>query len=194
MNIGLRPSVNSLKSETGCQVGDKCLFLHYKVDEQPNKKSKTSYFQKRHSDDKNALAIVKSESQLGCVIQDSDALVAQGTKEFRGNPTQKVLEPISKSSNIKSTLRHASILDKKGPSLGKNVKVLYQRSPWAIIFDDRSHEETERQERCAQIKVWDLAKIKFKFKENDKTTFFSLAEEWVGAFYLGQRPGQKFGG
>ena len=39
----------------------------------------------------------------------------------------------------------ASIREKKGPSLGKiNVKALHQRSPYAMTFEDRFHEETER--------------------------------------------------
>ena len=81
MNVGIRPSVNSKKTESGCKARDKCPFTH-KVDEQPNKNPKKSnYFPKRReSDDKNAVAIVKSVSQLGCVSQDSDALVSQGGK------------------------------------------------------------------------------------------------------------------
>ena len=52
-----------------------------------------------------------------------------------------------------------SILEKKGPSLGKiNVKVPHQRSPFAMNFEDRSHEETEIQQRCARSKAWNLAK------------------------------------
>ena len=35
-----RVSILFYKNETGCKVGDKCLFPHYKVDEQPNKKPK----------------------------------------------------------------------------------------------------------------------------------------------------------
>ena len=67
------------KNETGCKAGDKCLFPHYKVDERQNKKPKKSCFpKKRKSDDKNAVAVVKIVSQLGCVSQDSDALVSQG--------------------------------------------------------------------------------------------------------------------
>ena len=71
--------------------------------------------QKKESDDKNAVAIVKSVSQLGCVSQDSDALVSQGRKSRR-NPMQKVLEPIQRVRFTKSTQRHASIREKKGPS------------------------------------------------------------------------------
>ena len=52
-----------------------------------------------------------------------------------------------------------SIREKKTPSLGKiNVKVPHQRSPYAMKFEDRSHEETEIQQRCARGKAWNLAK------------------------------------
>ena len=68
---------------------------HYKVDEQPNKKPNKSYFPKRRaSDDKNAVAIVKSVSQLGCVSQDSDAVASQGGKS-RKKPMQIVLDATS---------------------------------------------------------------------------------------------------
>ena len=57
---------------------------------------------------------------------------------------QKALEPIQRVRFTKSTLRRASILEKKGPSLGKiDVKVPRQRSPNAMKFDDGSHGETE---------------------------------------------------
>ena len=102
------PECQFYKNATGCKAGDKCLFPHYKVDEQPNKEQKKSNIpNRRESDDKNAVAFVQSVSQLGCVSQDSDALVSQGRKA-RGNPMQKVLEPIERVRFTKSTLRHAS--------------------------------------------------------------------------------------
>ena len=71
-------------------------------------------------------------AQLGCVSQDSDVLVSQGGKSL-GNPMQKVLEPMQRARFTKSTLRQASIWEKKGHSLGKiQVKKLYQRSPHAL--------------------------------------------------------------
>ena len=87
------------KKHFRCKAGDTCLFPHYKVDEQPNKKKqkKSNIPKRRESDDKNAVAILKSVSKLGCASQDSDALVSQGRKS-RGNPMQKVLEPNKKSS------------------------------------------------------------------------------------------------
>ena len=71
---------------------------------------------------------------------------------------QKVLESIQRVRFTKSTPRQASIREKRGPSLGKiNVKVP-QRSHHALKFEDRSHEATERQQRCARSKAWNLAK------------------------------------
>ena len=44
-------------------------------------------------------------------------------------------------------------------------------------FADRSHEETEKQQRCARSKAWNLAKNICKLKEKDKATFCSPEEE-----------------
>ena len=64
---------------------------------------------------------------------------------------QKVLNAIQRVRFNESTIR--SIRDKKKPSLGKiNVKVRHQRSPYAMKFEDRSHEETEQQQRCAEAR------------------------------------------
>ena len=61
---------------------------------------------------------------------------------------QKVLDPIRRTRLTKSTLREASIREKKGPSLGKTQdKNPYQRTPCLVNFEDRSHEETEGQQR-----------------------------------------------
>ena len=92
-------------------------------------------------------------------------------KIFKQKQCKKVLNAIQRVRFTESTLRHASIRDKKGPSLGQ-----IQRSHHATKFEDRSHEETERPERCAQSKAWDLAKILYMLKENDKATFFSTAK------------------
>ena len=122
------------------------------------------------------MAIAKSVSQSDFVSKDSDALVSQ-IRKSRGNP---ILEPLQRVRFTKSTLRHASIREKKGPSLGKrNVKVPHQRRPFAMKFEDKSHEETERQQRCARSKAWNLAKNTHKLKETDKAAFYFPAEEWV---------------
>ena len=46
-------------------------------------------------------------------------------------------------------------------------------------FEDRSHEETERPQRYARGKAWNLAKHIYKLKEKDKAAFYFPAEEWV---------------
>ena len=46
-------------------------------------------------------------------------------------------------------------------------------------FEDRSHEEIERQQRCARIKAWNLAKNIFKLTAKDKAAFYFPAGEWV---------------
>ena len=127
--MGILPNVNFPRTETGCKAGDKCLFPHYKVDEQPNKKPKKGYnsHKGRESDDKNAVAIVKMASQMGCVSKDSELLDSQRGKQAQGNPMQKVLGPIRMVRSTQSTPRQASIWEKKGPSLGKmQVKPRHQ--------------------------------------------------------------------
>ena len=80
-----RPECQFQKNESGFKAGDKCLFPHHKVDEQPNRKPKKSdHSQKRReNDDKNAVAIVKIVSQMGCVSQDSELLDSQRGKQAR---------------------------------------------------------------------------------------------------------------
>ena len=91
-----------------------------------------------------------------------------------------------------STLRPASIWEKKGPSLGKRqVKSPLQRSPYAVNFEDLSHEETERQQRCARSKAWNLVKNMYKLKEKDQVTFYSPAEEWVLPVALTREPEER---
>ena len=87
------PECQFCKIEARCEAGDKCLFQHFKVDDRPNKKQKKSDMPKRReSDDKNA--VMHSFLKVG-------------------------LKPIRRVRFTKSTLRHASIREKKGPSLEK---------------------------------------------------------------------------
>ena len=79
-----------------------CLYPHHKVDEQPNKRPKKGYYshKRRESEDKNAVSIVKIVPQLGCVSQDSEALVSQRGKQSRENPMQEVLGSIRKVGSL----------------------------------------------------------------------------------------------
>ena len=115
------PDCHYYKTETGCEAGDKCLFPHHKVDEQPNKKPKKGCYShtSRESDDKNAVAIVKIVHNWVASLQDSDALVSQRGEQSQETRCNKVLGPIRRLRLTQSTLRQASIRENKGPSLGK---------------------------------------------------------------------------
>ena len=122
------PECPFYKTQTGCKAGDKCLFPH-KNNQTKSQRKAIFHHKRRESDDNNAVAIVKIVPQLGCVSQDSEALVSQGRKSW-GNPMQRVLEPIQRVRFTESALCQASIREKKGPSLGKlQVKLPHQRSP-----------------------------------------------------------------
>ena len=170
------PECQFYKTETGCKAGDKCLFPHHKVDERPNKKPKKGYYshRRRESDDKNAVAIVKIVTQLGCVSQDSEALVSQRGEQSPGNPMQKVSGPIRRKRITQSTLRQASIREKKGPSLGKiQVKNPHQRSPY-IGPMKRLKDNSD----APEARHGTLPKTYISSKKG-KAIFYSSAEEWV---------------
>ena len=123
---------------------------------------------------------MKSVSQVGSVSQDSDALVSQG-RMSRGNLMQKVLKPIQTVRFTNSTLRHASIQEKKGTIVGKKQMSQFFISEIPTVWHLRTSplEVTERQQRCARGKAWNLAKNIYKLKEKDEATFYSPAGEWV---------------
>ena len=71
-------------------------------------KKATIHPKRRESDDKNAVAVVKIVPQLGCVSQDSVALVSQRGKQPRGNPMQKVLNAINSKEFDSLSPRHVA--------------------------------------------------------------------------------------
>ena len=98
---------------------------------------------------------MKSVRQLACASQD----VEPPEPSAISRKDTKVLGPIRKIRFTQSTLRQASIRENEGPSLAKNTR---QNSSSAKSlrrekFEDRSQEETARQQRCAQSKAWNLA-------------------------------------
>ena len=60
-------------------------------------------------------------------------------------------------------MRHAKIREKKGPSQGilRNAN-LRSRIPWAPKFEERTQDETLKQERCARRDAQELAKDVYK--------------------------------
>ena len=107
---------------------------------------------------------------LGCVFQDMTppkSILRKGTD---------MPKPIRRVKFTKAIARHTKIRD-QNPSLGKICPgELYQRSPNAPKFEDRSQEETEWQEQGAREAAWKLAKNVLKLKEHQRATFFSPSE------------------
>ena len=61
----------------------------------------------------------------------------------------------------------------RGPSRAIIQKCApHERSPCAPKFEERPHDETLQQERCARKAPGDLAKNIHKLKNSDKTAFF----------------------
>ena len=145
------------ETKSRCKFGEKCVLMHREVDKQPNKKPKT--------------VALKNSKQLGCVFQDveppkSNSILRKGTK-FLG-PKRSMRFP-------RSTLRHVKIRERRGPSQGVTQRFdPHERGPHAPKFEDRSGDETLKQERCARRVAWEMAKLEVK----DKATFHSLSEVW----------------
>ena len=109
--------------------------------------------------------------QLGCVSQDVEP--PESAAILRKSTT--VLGSIRRIRFTRATQRQANIRENKGPLLGKNPSSVQS---YAMKFEDRSQEETERQERCARGDTWRLAKKILMLKQTDKATFFSPTNEW----------------
>ena len=58
-------------------------------------------------------------------------------------------------------------------------------------FEDGSHGETERHQRCARSKAWNFGKNKYKLKETDKATFHSTSEECVLPVASAEEPEER---
>ena len=117
---------------------------------------------------------------IGFCLARLRAITTSTRREVSGKPRQKVLGSIRRLRFTQSTLRQAGIRENKGTSLGKTqVKNLHQRSPHAMKFEDRSHEETERQLRCARSKAWNIAKNIYKLKR-ERPGYILLARGRLG--------------
>ena len=108
-----------------------------------------------------------------------NALVSQG-RESRETRCRKSWDRFEEYDSLSLRFVKASIQEKKGHSLGKiQVKNPHQRGPNAMKFEDWSHEETERQERCAQSRAWNLAKKHIQAQRKRQGCFL-LARGRVG--------------
>ena len=73
--------------------------------------------------------------------------------------------------------RRQDIREGKGPSRGIIQKCTpHERSLCAPKFEERSHEATLHQERCARGVAWNLAENIYKLKNADKAAFHTSVE------------------
>ena len=122
--------------------------------------------------DKIAEAMLKNTRQLGCVFQDMEPPKSSSILRKSSN----ILKPIRCVQFTKAVLRHANIRDQK-PSLVCPGDP-HQRNPNAPKIEDRSQEETERQEGDAREAAWKMARCILKQKEKHETTYFSPSKNW----------------
>ena len=101
------------------KAGDKCLFPHHKVDEQPNKKPKKDYcsHKRREKRRQECCGYCENCTAIGLRLAGLGCTGFSKTKTASEKPNQKVLGPIRKVRFTKSTLRQASLQEKKGPSV-----------------------------------------------------------------------------
>ena len=66
----------------------------------------------------------------------------------------------------------------EGPSQGIQHSEPHERSPYSPKFEDRSEEETLKQERCARRVAWEMARSILKLTDKEKATFYSPSEIW----------------
>ena len=112
-------------------AGEKCLFPHHTVDEQPNRKPKKTDHSPKKKAQRGKQAPGNPDVKSWDQISEFDLLSLRYIKEVSGNVMDRRLEKTQ-------------------------VKNHHQRSPCAVKFEDQSREETEREERCARNKAWNF--------------------------------------
>ena len=99
MNIGILPNVNFTRQKRVAKpVTSVC-----------SRTTRLNSHKRRESDDKYAVAVVNIVSQLGCVSQDSDALVSQRGKQSRGHPSILTSVPCMGMMRDDEMLGHLSL-------------------------------------------------------------------------------------
>ena len=88
VNIGILPTVNSTKQKQDAKPGiSVCTRIMRLMNNQTKSQRKSTIPTKEKKATTRMLwAVVKNVPQLGCVSQDSEALVSQRGKQSRGNP------------------------------------------------------------------------------------------------------------
>ena len=178
VSIGILPNVNSTKQNRDVKQGISVCSSIIRLMNTQTKSRKRATIQQKYEKATTKMQWLSWKLYLRWVASRKTGsywILKEATKPGETR-CKKSLGTDSKST-IHSVYATSS---KKGPSLGTiQVKNPHQRSPYAMKFEDRSQEETQRQQRCARGKGWNLAERIDKLKEKDMATFYSPAEEWV---------------
>ena len=128
-------------------------FRHTEAGGQPSKKSKKGGAE-------GSVALLKETIHLGCASHDAPQRksVLRESGKLGSNHTVKF---------SKATTRPVKTWEKK------------TRNPWAPQFEERTQDETLKQEQCARKAAWNLVKDVYKLKNESQNTFYSPAEVWV---------------
>ena len=92
---------------------------------------------------------------------------------------KKILGPGRRVRFTESTLRQASIWERKGPSFEKINVVLHQRSPYALKFEDGPMKRLNDSSDVPEARLGFLPKTFTSSKRTTKATFYSPAQKWV---------------
>ena len=125
------------------------MYRHADCEEKPSKRSKNESAQ-------GAVAILKHRKVQGCVSQNTvpKKSILQKAGQMRLNASAGHTVKFSGRTWYDTRIR-----DTKGPSLGIIHKGdTHERNPCAPKFEERTPEETSRQEDCARKVAWDFAK------------------------------------
>ena len=157
VKIGTLQNVRSTSPRMDADVGKSALMRIARLKKSLAKRSEKN-------GDKSAVALLKSTRQFGCFFQDVEPPKSSSILL----KSSDIRKPIRCVQFTEAVVRHACSRD-KNPSLGMICPGdADQRNPNAPKFEDRSQEETERQERYAREAAWRLAKIILKLKEKNK--------------------------
>ena len=130
------PVCVNYKSEIGCSYGKRCQKRHVDAEEKPSKRSK------------------KNGTQGAVAILDPKKSILRKVGELRSNASAG--RTVIYSAGTWYQMR---IPERKGPSRGIIQKCEpHERNPCAPRYEDRTPDETSRQESCARKAARNLAK------------------------------------
>ena len=114
------PESQFFKTESGCKAGTSVFSRTTRL--QNNQVKAEKNFQNDKNDDKGAVAILQTVSQLGCVSQDSETLELPKSVMYRGNPPgTSVCSRIIRLTNNQTKSRKRAIIPTKEEKATTNM-------------------------------------------------------------------------